>query len=66
MGRGLELSELVVFVSLVFWGWVFGKVGMLLAVPLTMVVKFALEANRSTRWIAVLLSDHVRKEKGVK
>ncbi len=62
MGRGLELSELVVFVSLVFWGWVFGKVGMLLAVPLTMVVKFALEASRSTRWIAVLLSDNIKRE----
>ncbi|WP_456451802.1 AI-2E family transporter [Hydrogenimonas sp.] len=60
MGRGLELSELVVFMSLVFWGWVFGKVGMLLAVPLTMIVKFALEINDSTRWIAVLMSNRVR------
>jgi predicted PurR-regulated permease PerM len=61
MGRGLELSELVVFMSLVFWGWVFGKVGMLLAVPLTMIVKFALEINDSTRWIAVLMSDTIKK-----
>ena len=59
MGRGLELSELVVFVSLVFWGWVFGKVGMLLAVPLTMVVKFALETDERTRWIAIMLSNRV-------
>ncbi len=62
MGRGLELSELVVFLSLVFWGWVFGKIGMLLAVPLTMIVKFALETSESTRWIGVLLSDSVRKK----
>jgi len=61
MGRGLELSELVVFLSLVFWGWVFGKVGMLLAVPLTMIVKFALETSESTKWIGVLLSDSVKK-----
>ncbi|SFP04778.1 AI-2E family transporter [Hydrogenimonas thermophila] len=63
MGKGLEISELVVFLSLVFWGWVFGKVGMLLAVPLTMVVKFALETSDSTRWIAVLLSDIVKDNK---
>ncbi len=61
MGRGLELSELVVFLSLVFWGWVFGKVGMLLAVPLTMIVKFALETSDSAKWVGVLLSDSVKK-----
>lgn len=61
MGKGLELSELVVFLSLVFWGWVFGKVGMLLAVPLTMIVKFALETSESTKWIGVLLSDSAKK-----
>ena len=61
MGRGLELSEIVVFISLVFWGWVFGKVGMLLAVPLTMLVKFALETSDSGNWIAVLMSDKIRR-----
>jgi len=66
MGKGLEISELVVFISLIFWGWVFGKTGMLLAVPLTMVVKFALETSESTRWIAVLLSDTVKHEKRLK
>jgi len=63
MGRGLELSELVVFMSLVFWGWVFGKVGMLLAVPLTMIVKFAFETSESTRWVAVMMSDSVKSKK---
>lgn len=55
LGYGVGISPLVVFIGLVFWGWVFGPVGMLLSVPLTMTLKMALEHNPDTRWLAILI-----------
>jgi len=55
MGKGLSLSALVVFLSLVFWGWVLGPIGMILSIPITSLIKIALESHEETRGLAIML-----------
>lgn len=62
VGRGVGLSTLVVFLSLIFWGNLLGLIGMVLCIPFTMTLKFAFENNEGTRWIAVLLGPELPSE----
>ncbi|HBF23088.1 MAG TPA: hypothetical protein DDW23_04655 [Planctomycetes bacterium] len=59
MGKGLGLSPLVVLLSLLFWGWIWGPAGMLLSVPMTVSVKLVLENFEGGRRIAVFLGGAV-------
>ena len=58
MGAGVGLSTLVIFISMAFWGWALGPIGMLLSVPLTMALKITLAANEKTRGLALLLGSN--------
>lgn len=63
LGRGLGLSSLTVFLSLIIWGWLLGPIGMLLSVPLTISIKILLESSPSNRQLAILLGTGVTADK---
>jgi len=56
VGRSLNLSPLVVLFSLIFWGWLWGIIGMFLAVPIAVIGKIIFENIDSLRFLSVLMS----------
>lgn len=63
VGRRFGISTLVVVIAVMFWGWVWGPLGMLLAVPLTMVLKVILDGSEEFRWIGVAISSEYPRGK---
>jgi len=56
MGMTLNLSPLVVVMSLILWGMLWGVVGMFLCVPITVIAVIIMANFSSTRWVSILLS----------
>ncbi len=57
LGRQFGIVTSMVLLSVIFWGWVWGPIGMLLAVPITMLVKLGLESSKDLAWIAQLVDN---------
>ena len=64
MGRGLNISPILILVSLIFWGWVWGGWGMILSVPITATIKIFMENFPATRALAVFMSADPGKPRG--
>ena len=58
LGKRFGISTVIVILSVLFWGFIWGPVGMLLAVPLTMMVKVMLDNSSDLRWISALMGKH--------
>jgi AI-2 transport protein TqsA len=57
VAESVDLAPIVVVLSLLFWGWLLGPMGALVAVPLTIAAKFLFESFEDSRWLAQLMSD---------
>lgn len=63
LGRQFGIATCVVLLSVIFWGWIWGPIGMLLAVPISMLVKLALESSKDLRWLALLIDNPPGKKR---
>ncbi len=57
MGKQFGIAMSVILLSVLLWGWIWGPIGMLLAVPISVLIKLALENSRDLKWIAMLLDN---------
>lgn len=55
MGRGLNISPTVVFLSFIFWAWLLGGPGAFLALPITLFVAVMFDTFPETRWLASII-----------
>jgi predicted PurR-regulated permease PerM len=63
VGDAIGLSTTLTFLSLIFWAWILGPVGAVLAIPLSLLVKaLLLDADPSTRWLSGLISGEQSRE----
>jgi len=61
------MPALIVIVSVIFWGWLLGLVGMLFAIPCTLMILLICQLSDDLRWINVMLGvSHLFEEVGVK
>jgi predicted PurR-regulated permease PerM len=66
VGDAVGLSTTLTFVSLVFWAWVLGPLGALLAIPLSLFVKAVLvDADPSAAWLQPILSNRDDAQSGI-
>ena len=61
LGRRFGLSILVVVLCVLFWGWLWGLIGIILAVPLTMILKVVLDNSDEFRWVAVAIGQESKR-----
>jgi predicted PurR-regulated permease PerM len=61
-GKNLGLSPFVILVSLSLWGYIWGFLGMILAVPLTVIIKIVCENIDDLKWLAIILGNGSKEE----